>query len=416
MQKSLPFSLEQITRIMQRYETPFYVYDEKGIRNTAREFMQAFSTVSPAYRNYFAVKALPNPHILQILVSEGMGLDCSSYAELLLAEMIEVSGSRIMFSSNNTPLSEFQKAIAMDARVNLDDYSHITFLQKYHLKPRHISFRYNPGSLKSGNKTIGLPEEAKYGLTREQLLRAYAEIKLWDCKSIGLHTMVASNELDVAYFVDTAILMFQLARDIFDTSGVAIDYVNLGGGIGIPYHPDQTPVDIGLLTRQVQIAYDRIIVGSPIDPLTVVTENGRAVTGPHGFLVSKVLHKKATYREYVGLDSCMANLMRPGMYGAYHHITVLGKEDKPRSMVYDVTGGLCENNDKFAIHRELPPIEIGDILVIHDGGAHGHAMGFNYNGKLRSKELLLCEDGSVRCIRRAESYDDLFASIEPLPA
>ncbi len=414
MIKSLPFSQETIVSLVEQSGTPFYLYDEQGIQNTARTVTSAFSHVSQDYRNFFAVKALPNPHILKILVAEGMGLDCSSYAELLLAEMIGVRGRDVMFTSNNTPLHEFQKAADMGACINLDDYSHIGFLNKHQIIPQHISFRYNPGSLKTGNKTIGLPEEAKYGLTREQLLQAYLEIVPWKCETIGLHTMVASNELDLDYFVDTAKMMFELVVELYNKTKIGIDYVNLGGGIGIPYHPDQEPIDVYQLATSVRKHYDAIIKPTALDPLGVVTENGRAITGPHGFLFSKVLHKKSIYREYVGLDACMANLMRPGIYGAYHHLTVLGKEDTPATHVYDVTGSLCENNDKFAIQRQLPPIAIGDIVGIYDCGAHGHAMGFNYNGKLRSKELLMRVDGSVECIRRAETHEDLFATITPL--
>ncbi len=408
------FSHSFIKSLAQTYGTPFYIYDERGIRSNAKRFLETFSALSPKYKNFFAVKALPNPHILKILVEEGMGLDCSSLAELLLAEMIGVSGPDIMFTSNNTPIDELKKAKELEAKINLDDISHVEYLERHETIPDHICFRYNPGPLRSGNKTIGIPEEAKYGLTLPQIIEAYAHIANWNCKTIGLHTMVASNELDASFFVETARMMFTLALTIYEKTGVRVNYVNLGGGIGIPYQPDQKPIDIVFVARESRKHYDDLIKGTELDPLEIVTENGRAITGPHGLLYSTVIHKKSTYREYVGLDACMANLMRPGMYGAYHHISVLGKHKAPPSMVYDVTGGLCENNDKFAIQRELPPIEVDDLVAIHDAGAHGHSMGFNYNGKLRSKELLLGKDGTVSCIRRAETYADLFGTIVPV--
>jgi len=410
--KTVPFDRGFAEDLAKKHPTPFYVYDEKAIRLKAREFVQAFSWVPGGFRNFFAVKALPNPHILKILREEGMGADCSSLPELILAEKAGLRGEEIMFTSNDTPAGEFVKARDMGAVINLDDITHLDFLAKHAGIPRLICMRYNPGPLKEGNAIIGKPEEAKYGLTRPQILEGYARAKKMGAERFGLHTMVASNELNPDYFVETAVILFELAVEVFKATGVRMEFVNLGGGIGIPYKPGAVPVDLFRVSRGIREAYDRIIPSGGLHPLRIVTENGRSVTGPHGYLVSRAIHEKNIYKRYIGLDACMANLMRPGMYGAYHHITVLGKEGVRASETYDVTGSLCENNDKFAVDRELPPVDMGDLLVIHDAGAHGHAMGFNYNGKLRSAELLLQEDGSVRMIRRAETVEDYFATLD----
>lgn len=430
--KQVPFTLEQIDAITREYPTPFHIYDEAAIRDHARRFRDAFSWVGAGagtsagdragadtaadaaaggFTNFYAVKALPNPHILEIVREEGMGFDCSSYAELELVERLGVRGEEIIFTSNDTPAYEYRKAKELGAIINLDDLSHVDYLAEEVGMPDLICLRYNPGPLKEGNVIIGNPEEAKYGFTREQLFEGYRRARDYGATRFGLHTMVASNELNADYFVETAQILFDLVVDLHRELGIRIEFVNLGGGIGIPYRPEQTAVDYGVVSRGIQAAYADTIEAAGLHPLRIVMENGRVVTGPYGYLVTRVLHKKDTYKEYVGLDGNMANLMRPGMYGAYHHITVLGKETAPATKTYDVTGSLCENNDKFAIDRELPEIEVGDIVVIHDTGAHGHSMGFNYNGKLRSAELLLRPDGSVRLIRRAETVDDLFQTI-----
>ena len=414
--KSVPFTRSFVEKLTETYPTPFHIYDERAIREHARRFASAFSWVGngtvTGFKNFFAVKALPNPYIMKIVRQEGMGFDCSSMAELVLAEKVGASGSEIMFSSNDTPVSEYRKAIELGATLNLDDITHIEFIEKSIGLPKLLCFRYNPGPLKKGNVIIGKPEEAKYGFTREQIIEGYRIAKQKGCTRFGLHTMVASNELDPDYFVETAAILFDLAKEVLDKTGVRIEFVNLGGGIGIPYRPEQTAVDYDRVSAGIRNHYRSKIEGSALDPLRIVMENGRVVTGPYGYLVSRAIHRKETYKHYVGLDSSMANLMRPGMYGAYHHVTVLGKERAAATETYDVTGSLCENNDKFAIDRKLPPIEIGDFVVIHDTGAHGHAMGFNYNGKLRSAELLLREDGSVELIRRAETLTDHFGTLD----
>jgi diaminopimelate decarboxylase len=408
----LPFSKSQIEEIAKDYPTPFHIYDEAAIRKTAREFNQAFSWVPGGFENHFAVKALPNPHILDVVKEEGMGSDCSSYPELLLSESAGILGEDIMFSSNDTPASEYVKARELGAIINLDDISHIDYLERNAGLPELLSVRYNPGPLKGGNAIIGEPQEAKYGLTREQAVDAYRILKGKGLTRFGLHTMVASNELNADYFIDTADLLFELALEIADKADVRFEFVNLGGGVGIPYNPGDKPVDMNYVSEGIRKLYESKIQGSSLYPMRVIMECGRMVTGPHGYLVSRVLHKKETYKSFVGLDSSMANLMRPALYGAHHQITVLGKENAPLAKVYDVTGSLCENNDKFAIGRELPEIEVGDVVAIHNTGAHGHAMGFNYNGKLRSAELLLRADGSVKQIRRAETVADYFATLD----
>ena len=410
-EKTLPFSKDELERIVEQYPTPFHIYDEVAIRRNARAFQESFAWVPEGFKNYFAVKALPNPRILQVLREEGMGADCSSLPELLLARAVGMTGDEVMFSSNDTPAREFRLAREIGAVINLDDLSHLSFLEENAGLPDFLCLRYNPGSLKKGNLIIGKPEEAKYGFTREQLFEGYRIAKSKGVRRFALHTMVASNELNPDYFVETARILFDLIVELSTSLDIRFDLVNLGGGIGIPYKPEQEAVDLTRVSAGIQGAYQEKIVRGGLGPIRIVMECGRMVTGPFGYLVSRVIHKKQTYKEFIGLDASMANLMRPGMYGAYHHITVMGKEQSPAEKRYDVTGSLCENNDKFAIDRDLPGIETGDLLVIHDTGAHGHAMGFNYNGKLRSAELLLKRDRSVELIRRAETPADYFATL-----
>lgn len=413
MKKILPFNKRQIEQIVKKYPTPFHIYDEKAIRTNARSFYKAFSWV-PNFKNYFAVKACPNPYILKILKEEEMGADCSSLPELILAEKIGLKSEKIMFTSNDTPAEEFKKAKSLRAIINLDDISHIPFLEKAAGVPDIICFRYNPGSLRKhqGNVIIGKPEEAKYGLTREQLFEGYKIMRDQGIKRFGLHTMVVSNELDVDALAETAEMLFNLVVEISQKLGIKFEFVNFGGGVGIPYKLAQKAVDLNRLSQKIRTFYQEKIIKNGLDPLRIVMECGRMVTGPYGYLVTRVIHEKHIYKEYIGVDACMANLMRPALYNAYHHMTVLGKENEPATHMYDVTGSLCENNDKFAIDRKLPKIDIRDIIVIHDTGAHGYAMGFNYNGKLRSAELLLRPDGKVEQIRRAETVQDLFATLD----
>lgn len=412
VKKDLPFSVEELESIAKEYGTPFHIYDERAIVKNVRRLKEAFSW-APEFKEYFAVKATPNPYILKILAEEGLGADCSSLPELILAERVGLKGKNIVFTSNNTPANEYRKARDLGAIINLDDVSHIDFLNKEVGIPEMISFRYNPGPLrKGGNTIIGNPEDAKYGVTREQLYECYSKVRSLGAQRFGLHTMVISNELDPNYFVETARMMFELAVDLKRKLNIGIEVINLGGGIGIPYRPEQEPVDLEYVGKRIQEVYNDIIVLNGLNPIKIAMECGRMITGPYGYLVSRVLHKKEIYKNYVGLDSCMADLMRPGIYGAYHHISVIGKEQLPLDHMYDVTGSLCENNDKFAVDRMLPKIDIGDLIVIHDTGAHGHAMGFNYNGKLRSQELLLKSDRTVKLIRRAETIDDYFATLD----
>ncbi|WP_292471092.1 diaminopimelate decarboxylase [Methanolobus sp.] len=409
--KQVPFTKEKITAIIEKYPTPFHVYDEKGIIENARKFKEAFSEVN-GFREYFAVKALPNPYIMKLLKAEGFGADCSSLPELLLAEKTGIVGEDIMFSSNDTPEEEFIKARDLGAIINLDDISHIEYLEEVAGLPEIVCCRYNPGPLKEGNAIIGNPEEAKYGFTREQLFEGYQMMKEKGVKRFGLHTMVASNELDPEYFIETAKILFELIAELSRDLGIKFEFVNLGGGIGIPYRPEQKPVPYDVIAKGVSKAYDEVIRANSLHPLKIFLECGRVITGPYGYVITSVRHLKHIYKDYVGTDACMANLMRPALYGAYHHITVLGKENEEATQLYDVTGSLCENNDKFAIDRFLPEVTRGDILAIHDAGAHGHAMGFNYNGKLRSAEILLRPDGSFVLIRRAETVDDYFATLD----
>ncbi len=414
-EKGLPLSREKLEKIVQTHPTPFHIYDEKGIRENARALKSAFSWAE-GFREFFAVKACPNPHILKITASEGFGADCSSMAELVMSERVGMTGEQIMFTSNDTPSAEYVKARQLGAIINLDDITHIDYLAKHAGLPELISFRYNPGQLREGNLIIGKPQEAKYGFTREQLFEGYKTVKDRGVKRFGLHAMIASNELNLDYHVETASLLFDLIADLSRELGIRFEFVNLGGGFGIPYKPDQTAIDWQALGRGVRDVYETKVKARGLHPLKLYMESGRAIMGPYGWLVSRVLHLKHTYKDFVGLDSCMSNLMRPALYGAYHHITVVGKESMSADRTYDVTGSLCENNDKFAIDRRLPRIAEGDLLVIHDTGAHGFAMGFNYNGKLRSAELLLKTDGSVQQIRRAETLDDYFSTLEFPPA
>ena len=410
-EKLLPFTKNQIEEIVKNYPTPFHIYDEKAIRENARAFKNAFAW-NEGFKEFYAVKAAPNPFLMKILHKEGFGADCSSLAELILAQKTGITGEEIMFSSNDTPASEFLLAKKLQAIINLDDISHISYLEQYAGLPSLICFRYNPGPLKKGNVIIGHPEEAKYGFTREQLFEGYKICKEKGIKRFGIHTMVASNELDANYFVETAEILFQLIAEISQNLKINFEFVNIGGGVGIPYRLEQNSIDLEAMNSGIKKKYEQIIIANGLAPIKLFTECGRYITGPYGYLVSRVLHIKNTYKKFAGLDACMTNLMRPALYGAYHHITVMGKENKPFDSVYDVTGSLCENNDKFAIDRSLPKMESGDIVVIHDAGAHGSAMGFNYNGKLRSAELLLRENGIVEQIRRAETVDDYLATLD----
>ena len=411
MEKPLFVSPEQLAEICTQFTTPFHLYDEQGIRASLRSLLAAFAW-NTGFKEHFAVKATPNPFLLKILRAEGLGVDCSSMAELVLAERVGFTGPEIMFTANDTPASEFQKARALDAIINLDDLSHLPYLAQHAGLPDLLCFRYNPGSLKEGNLIIGKPEEAKYGLTHDQLFAGYQQARKLGVSRFGLHTMVASNELNVAYFVETARLMFALAVELRQELGMRLEFINLGGGLGIPYRPDDQPINLTQLSQGIRAAYEEIITPAGLHPLTLSLECGRIITGPYGCLVSRVRHIKRTYKTFVGLDASMADLMRPGLYGAYHHISLPGKLAEPAAGQYDVTGSLCENNDKFAIDRPLPEPAVGDLVVIHDTGAHGQAMGFNYNGKLRPAELLLRPDGSVQQIRRAETLEDYFATID----
>lgn len=414
MSSGFPLSHSQLVELAKKFPTPFYIYDEKAIRENVKYFYKAFS-IFPSFTEYFAVKALPNPYILKVLESEGCGGDCSSLPELMLCEKSGITGHRIMFTSNDTPAQEFVYAQKLGAIINLDDITHIDFLKNAlgGKLPDTICFRYNPGPLKEGgNSIIGKPEEAKYGLTKEQMIQAYKICKAEGVKHFGIHTMVASNELNPDFFVDTARIVFELILEVQKECGVNIEFADLGGGVGIPYRPGQKKVDLDYVAKGIKVLYDKMIVPAGLDPLKLCFECGRPITGPYGWLVTKAIHEKNIYRNYIGVDASMADLMRPGMYGAYHEVTVSGKENAPKDYVYDVSGSLCENCDKFAVQRNLPKIEMGDLLIIHDAGAHGRAMGFNYNGKLRAGELLLRSDGTVKEIRRRETIEDYFATLD----
>ena len=403
---------EQLENINKDFPTPFHIYDERGIRENARKLKQAFSW-NPGFREYFAVKATPNPYILKILNEEGCGMDCSSLTELIMSERCGITGSNIMFSSNDTPANEFQYARKINATINLDDITHIDFLKEVADIPEIISCRFNPGGIFSlGTDIMDNPGDSKYGLTREQMKEAFIKLKGLGVKEFGIHCFLASNTVSNEYYPTLAKILFKVAAELKEETGVHIGFINLSGGVGIPYTPDKEPNDIFVIGEGVRQAYEEILVPSGMGDVSIYTELGRFMLAPYGHLVTKAIHEKHIYKEYIGVDACAVNLMRPAMYGAYHHITVMGKENEPCDHKYDVVGGLCENNDKFAIDRMLPKIDKGDILVIHDSGAHGFAMGYNYNGKLKSAELLLKEDGSVKQIRRAETPEDYFATLE----
>lgn len=409
-----PFvTLEQLEEITKTYPTPFYLYDEKGIRENAKALKEAFSW-NPGYKEYFAVKATPNPFLINILREYGCGCDCSSMTELMLSHEIGVTGEDIMFSSNDTPAEEFAYAAEIGAIINLDDFTHIDFLEKtIGYIPETISCRFNPGGIfQISNDIMDNPGDAKYGMTEEQLFDAYRILREKGAKHFGLHAFLASNTVTNEYYPMLAKVLFELAVRLKKATGADIRFINLSGGIGIPYRPDQEANDIRIIGEGVRRVYEEVLVPAGMGDVAIYTELGRFMMGPYGCLVTKAIHEKHTYKEYIGVDACAVNLMRPAMYGAYHHITVMGKENAPCDHVYDVTGSLCENNDKFAIDRPLPKIDKGDLLVIHDTGAHGYAMGYNYNGKLKSAELLLKEDGGVQLIRRAETPKDYFATFD----
>ena len=412
-----PFvTLEQLQEMVQTYPTPFHLYDEKGIRENARALRKAFAW-NPGYKEYFAVKATPNPPILKILREEGCGVDCSSLTELMMSDRCGFSGDEIMFSSNDTPAEEFALAAKLGATINLDDITHIDFLKDtIGCIPKKISCRYNPGGSftlgesEEGFQVMDNPGQAKYGMTRPQMTEAFLRLKELGAQEFGIHAFLASNTLSNDYYPALASILFRTAVELKEETGCHITFINLSGGVGVPYRPEQPANDISVIGEGVRRAYEEILVPAGMGDVSICTELGRFMLAPYGHLVTKVLHFKHTHKEYVGVDACAANLMRPAMYGAYHHITVMGKENAPCDHMYDVTGALCENNDKFAVDRMLPQIELGDLLVIHDTGAHGHAMGYQYNGRLRSAEVLLQEDGSTRLIRRAETPEDYFAT------
>ena len=414
--KKVPFvTREKVDEIVKQYPTPFHIYDEKGIRANAKALKEAFSW-NKGFKEYFAVKATPNPYLINILREYGCGCDCSSLTELMLSKAMGVKGEDIMFSSNATPAKEFAYANEIGAIINLDDITHIDFLEKTIGKlPETISCRFNPGGLfKISNSIMDNPGDAKYGFTTEQMYEGFKILMEKGVKNFGIHAFLASNTVTNDYYPSLAKILFELAVDLKEKTGAAIKFINLSGGIGIPYRPDQEPNDIRVIGEGVRKVYEEVLVPAGMGDVAIYTELGRFMMGPYGHLVTTAIHEKHTHKEYIGLDACAVNLMRPAMYGAYHHITVLGKEDAPCDHVYDITGSLCENNDKFAIERELPKIDMGDYVVIHDTVAHGFAMGYNYNGKLKSAELLLKEDGSVQLIRRAETPRDYFATFDGL--
>ncbi len=413
MMEKKPFvTLEQVQEMVKQYETPFHLYDEKGIRENVRKLKKAFSW-NKGYKEYFAVKATPNPYLMQILKEEGVGADCSSYTELLLSEKVGLVGDDIMFSSNVTPAEDFELASKLNAIINFDDITHIDFYEKIAPFAKTMSCRYNPGGdFTLHNQIMDTPKDAKYGLTRAQMTEAFLKLKEKGVEHFGIHSFLASNTVTDDYYPKLAKILFKLAVELKEETGVHIAFINLSGGVGIPYKPDQRENDILAIGEGVRLAFEEVLVPAGMEDVAIYTELGRFVTGPYGCLVTKAIHEKHIHKEYIGLDACAANLMRPAMYGSYHHITVLGKENEPCDHMYDVTGGLCENNDKFAIDRMLPKIDMGDYLVIHDTGAHGFSMGYNYNGKLRSAEILLKEDGTTKQIRRAETPQDYFATLD----
>lgn len=402
----------QVDEMIKKYPTPFHLYDEKRIRENARKLYQAFSW-NKGFKEFFAVKATPNPTILRILKEEGCGTDCSSLTELMMSDKLGFTGDEIMFSSNDTPAEEFILAKKLGATINLDDFTHIDFLEKTAGIPEKICCRYNPGGTFSISTTImDNPGDAKYGMTKDQIIEAYRILKGKGVKRFGMHAFLASNTVTNDYYPVLARTLFEVAVEIKEKTGVKLDFINLSGGVGVPYTPDKEPNDILAIGEGVRKVYEEILVPAGMGDVALYTELGRFMLAPYGHLITTAIHEKHTHKEYIGVDACAVNLMRPAMYGAYHHITVLGKENEPCDHKYDVTGSLCENNDKFAIDRMLPKIDMGDVLVIHDTGAHGFAMGYNYNGKLKSAEVLLCEDGSTKLIRRAETPDDYFATLD----
>ncbi len=412
MKKTSFLTLEKAKEITTQIPTPFHIYDEAGIRANARALKKAFSW-NKGYKEYFAVKATPNPYILQILKEEGCGCDCATYTELLMAEAVGITGHEIMFSSNVTPKKDMEKARELGAYINLDDATHVDFLASLGQVPETVCLRYNPGgSFSLGNTIMDMPRDAKYGMTEDQMAGAINRLMKLGTKHFGIHAFLASNTTTNEYYPELASQLFRLAVRLRNATGADFRFINLSGGIGVDYRPEQPRCDIQTIGDGVRTRYEQIMTPAGMGDVAIFTELGRFMLAPYGHLVSTVLHQKHIYREYIGLDACAADLMRPAMYGAYHHITVLGKEDAILDHVYDVTGGLCENNDKFAIERSLPQIDVGDILVIHDTGAHGFSMGYNYNGKLRSAEVLLKQDGSFQLIRRAETPMDYFATLD----
>ena len=411
--KKIPFlTLEKAKEIREQIPTPFHVYDEAGIRANARLLKAAFSW-NPGFREYFAVKATPNPFLLKILHEEGCGCDCATYTELLLSEAVGITGHDVVFSSNVTPELDMRKARDMGVYINLDDATYVDFLASMGPVPETVCLRYNPGgSFSLGNTIMDMPRDAKYGMTEDQMAGAITRLMKLGTKHFGVHAFLASNTTTNEYYPALAGQLFRLAVRLRNATGAHISFIDLSGGVGVDYRPEQPRCDIGVIGEGVRVKYEEILTPNDMGDVAIFTELGRFMLAPYGHLISTVIHEKHIYREYVGLDACAANLMRPAMYGAYHHITVLGKEDAILDHVYDVTGGLCENNDKFAIERSLPEIQIGDIVAIHDTGAHGFSMGYNYNGKLRSAEVLLKEDGSFQLIRRAETPEDYFATFD----
>ena len=411
--KKIPFlTLEKAKEIREQIPTPFHVYDEAGIRANARALKAAFSW-NPGFREYFAVKATPNPFLLKILHEEGCGCDCATYTELLLSEAVGITGHDVIFSSNDTPALDMRKARDMGVYINLDDATYVDFLASMGPVPETVCLRYNPGgSFSLGNTIMDMPRDAKYGMTEDQMAGAITRLMKLGTKHFGVHAFLASNTTTNEYYPALAGQLFRLAVRLRNATGAHISFIDLSGGVGVDYRPEQPRCDIGVIGEGVRVKYEEILTPNDMGDVAIFTELGRFMLAPYGHLISTVIHEKHIYREYVGLDACAANLMRPAMYGAYHHITVLGKEDAILDHVYDVTGGLCENNDKFAIERSLPEIQIGDIVAIHDTGAHGFSMGYNYNGKLRSAEVLLKEDGSFQLIRRAETPEDYFATFD----
>jgi len=411
--RNLPFTKDQLESIVKQYPTPFHVYDEAGIRANVKRLQEAFSW-NEGFREYFAVKALPNPVVMRLLFDIGCGMDCSSLTELMLSRAVGITGHDIMFSSNDTPANEFQLASEMGVLINLDDITHIEYLAKNGGIPKTVCLRLNPGGeFLLGNTIMGNPGEAKYGMTREQLSEGVKTLMALGAREFGLHAFLVSNTTDDDYYPALARKLFKTAVELQQETGAVFTFVNLSGGIGIPYRPYEKETDIRYIGEEVKREYERIIAPSALK-LRIFTELGRYITGPFGYLVTRAIHKKETHKKYIGVDACACNLMRPAMYGAYHHITVMGKENDPLTNVYDVVGSLCENNDKFAVDRPLPKTEPGDLLVIHDTGAHGFSMGYNYNGKLRSAELLLKPNGNAELIRRAETPEDYFGTLDIL--